>query len=79
MLVLTACAGSDSLLASDISKELLCPCGCAEVLSVCECSTAEEMNALIEQRLSQGQSKEQIIQYFVVQYGKQVLAAPTNP
>ncbi len=83
--LLVACAGSDSLSASDvaligsISNELMCKCGCGEVLSTCECSDAEEMKTLIEQRLAQGQSKEQILQLFVDQYGKQVLAESTNP
>ncbi len=57
----------------------MCKCGCDEVLSTCDCPDAEEMNALIGQKLAQGQSKEQILQLFVDQYGKQVLAESTNP
>jgi cytochrome c-type biogenesis protein CcmH len=34
------------------------------------------MTALIEQKLAQGQSEEEIIQSFVAQYGEQVLASP---
>lgn len=79
MPLLAACAGSDSVLVRDISQELICQCGCTEVLNVCDCSIADEMNVLIEQKLAQGQSKEQILQSFVDQYGKQVLATPTNP
>lgn len=77
--LLAACTGSDAILVSNISEELICQCGCAEVLSNCECSMADEMTALIEQKQAQGQSKEQIIQSFVDQYGEQVLAAPANP
>ncbi len=36
----------------------------------------EAMTALIEQKLAQGQSEEEIIQFFVAQYGEQVLASP---
>ena len=79
ILLFAACAGSDSVLASDISRELICQCGCIEVLSTCDCPLADETNALIEQKLAQGQSKEQILQSFVDQYGEQVLVAPTNP
>ena len=34
------------------------------------------MTALIERKLAQGQSAEQIIQFLVAQYGEQVLASP---
>ncbi len=36
----------------------------------------EAMTALIEQKLAQGQSEEEIIQFFVAQYGEQVMASP---
>lgn len=82
VLLTNACAtaSADPALVRATSKELMCTCGACElVLSNCDCPRASESTALIEKKLSQGQSKEQIIQYFVVQYGKQVLAAPTNP
>ncbi len=82
VLIINACAPAsvDPALVRDTSKELMCTCGdCELVLSNCDCPTASELTALIEKKLSQGQSKEQIIQYFVVQYGKRALAAPTNP
>ena len=34
------------------------------------------MTVLIKQKLAQGQSEAQIIQFFIVQYGEQVLALP---
>lgn len=74
VLLLAACAGPDSVSARDISKELTCQCSCGEVLSTCHCPTADEMRALIEKKLTQGQSAEQIVQYFVNQYGEQILA-----
>ncbi len=82
VLIMNACASAsaDPALVRDISKEFRCICGdCELVVSNCDCPRASELTALIEKKLSQGQSKEQIIQYFVVQYGKQVLATPTNP
>ena len=70
---------ADSTTVGDISKELICQCGCTMVLSNCthaECASWETMTALIGQKLAQGQSGKQIIQLFVAQYGEQVLAAP---
>ncbi|MFQ6122002.1 MAG: cytochrome c-type biogenesis protein CcmH [Dehalococcoidales bacterium] len=64
---------------SDISKQLICQCGCTMVLLNCshaECASREAMTTLIEQKLAQGQSGEGIIQFFVAQYGEQVLASP---
>ncbi len=82
VLIINACtsASADPALVRDTSKKLMCTCGdCELVLSNCDCPRASELTALIEKKLSQGQSKEQIIQYIVVRYGEQVLAAPTNP
>ncbi len=81
VLIINACtpASADPALVRDTSKELMCTCGdCELVLSNCDCPRANELTALIEKKLSQGQSKEQIIQYYVVQYGKQVLPTPAN-
>ncbi len=64
---------------SDISKQFVCQCGCTMILSNCshaECMVRDTMTTLIEQKLAQGQSEEQIIQSFVDQYGEQVLASP---
>ncbi len=69
---------ADSTTVGDISKELICQCGCGTVLADCshaECSSRETMAAQIEQKLAQGQSQEQILELFVAQYGEQVLAA----
>lgn len=65
----------------DIAKQLICQCGCTLVLSNCahaECGARDAMTSLIEQKLSEGQSEEQIIQSFAAQYGEQVLATPTK-
>ncbi len=78
-LLLASPVKADSTTVSDISKELICQCGCTMVLANCshaECMSREEMTTLIEQKLAQGQSEEKIIQFFVAQYGEQVLASP---
>ncbi len=72
---------ADSATVGDISKELVCQCGCNMVLSNCihaECHSRESMMASIKGQLAQGRSKDEIVQSFVQQYGEQVLAAPTK-
>ncbi len=63
----------------DISEELICQCGCTLTLNSCthiECMSRASMTTQIEQRLAKGQSAKQIIQFFVDQYGEQVLSSP---
>lgn len=70
---------ADSATASEIADELICQCGCGMLLSNCthaECSSRDAMTAVIGQKLDQGESKEQIIDYFVSQYGERVLSSP---
>ncbi|MAF85181.1 MAG: hypothetical protein CL875_01640 [Dehalococcoidales bacterium] len=70
---------ADATTVSGISGDLVCQCGCMMVLSNCShagCAVREAMTTLIAQKIDGGQSKEQIIQSFVAQYGEQVLASP---
>ena len=79
VLVFVSPVRAASATVGDISKELICQCGCSMVLSNCthvECASRDTMTTLIEQRLAQGQSGEEIVQSFVAQYGEQVLASP---
>ncbi len=76
ILLFASPARADSATVSDISKQLVCQCGCGRVLDSHVCATQEAMVALIEQKLAQGQSEAEIIQFFVDQYGEQVLASP---
>ncbi len=67
-----------ALTADDITQDLICTCGCGEMLGECDCDTAAQMIAPISGMIDQGQDKNQIISYFVQQYGEEVLAAPTK-
>jgi|ETNmetMinimDraft_13_1059891.scaffolds.fasta_scaffold151115_1 cytochrome c-type biogenesis protein CcmH len=70
---------ADSSAVGDISEELICQCGCTLTVSNCthiECGSRGAMTALIELKLAKGQSSEQVIQFFVDQYGEQVLSSP---
>jgi len=79
IMLLASPARADGITVSDISRQLICQCGCTMVLLNCshaECGSREAMTALIKEKISQGQSEEEIIQFFVAQYGERVLAAP---
>ncbi len=63
----------------DVGNQLMCQCGCNAVLPNCahqECSVRDSMTTTIKQKLDQGQSEKAILQYFVGQYGEQVLSSP---
>ncbi len=64
---------------SEVSKEFICQCGCNMVLLNCshgECASRTAMNTIVGQKLDQGLTKEEIVQFFVAEYGEQVLASP---
>ena len=67
-----------ALTVDDVAGELICPCGCGKMLDVCEMESAREMRVLIGEMIDEGQDKDQIISYFVSQYGEKVLAAPSK-
>ena len=72
-------SAADSLTVSSIGEKLVCQCGCNQTVTACPddpCSFADPARATIAQKLAQGQSEAQIIQYFVAQYGEQVLVTP---
>ncbi|MBI4317052.1 MAG: cytochrome c-type biogenesis protein CcmH [Chloroflexi bacterium] len=62
----------------DITSELMCQCGCTMIVASCDCGTAAQMTDVVKQKLDEGQTKEQILAYFVSQYGETVLSAPTK-
>ena len=70
---------AEEMTADDIADQLMCQCDCGMVLSNCThatCPSAPVMIAVIEQRLAQSESQEEILDYFVAQYGEQVLTSP---
>jgi cytochrome c-type biogenesis protein CcmH len=60
----------------EIQANLMCQCGCTMVLSTCDCGTAEQMRGEIRAMLDKGQTKDNILNYYVGKYGEKVLAAP---
>jgi len=65
-----------ALSVNDVARDLICTCGCGKVLDVCEMESARQMRAQIKEMIDQGQDRDQIINYFVGQYGEKVLATP---
>lgn len=59
-----------------IAKKLYCPVCPNTPLDVCETQACQDWRAQIRDQLAEGWSEEQIIDYFVAQYGERVLAEP---
>jgi cytochrome c-type biogenesis protein CcmH len=59
-----------------IAHQLYCPVCENTPLDVCPTEACRQWRDLIRQQLSQGQTEDQIKQYFVQQYGARVLAEP---
>src|SRR5215510_6649820 len=60
----------------DIAGDLMSPACPGRTLLNCTSSQAEQWRELIRQKLARGESKEQILQYFVDISGEAILAAP---
>jgi cytochrome c-type biogenesis protein CcmH len=61
---------------ADITKELICACGCGKVTYDCYCDLAKEWKDQITQEVAAGMTKSEIIAGFVETYGDAVLATP---
>lgn len=59
-----------------VAEKLYCPLCEGVKLSDCELQLCEQMRGVIADKLAAGESEEQIIGYFVEQYGDRVLGAP---
>ena len=71
-----------ALTASEITRGLTCTCGCNMVVAACEgsmeCGPAAEITRQVEQMVEEGQTKQEILQYYVNKHGETILAAPTK-
>lgn len=66
---------------SSVSDKLICLCGCNSVLTVCphqNCEWGIPAKQYITDQLAAGQTPEQLLDYYVAEYGEKVLAAPTK-
>ena len=61
---------------ADVTKELICSCGCGKVAYDCYCDTAKEWKEAIGLDIAAGKTQKQIIASYVETYGDGVLATP---
>lgn len=61
---------------NEIAKELWCPLCSGVRLDACELKACEQMRDMIAEQLAEGQDKQEIKDYFIAQYGPQVLGEP---
>lgn len=59
-----------------VAKKLYCPVCPNTPLDVCDTQACKDWRAQIKDELTQGWTEQQIIDYFVAQYGERVLAEP---
>ncbi|MDF1499728.1 MAG: cytochrome c-type biogenesis protein CcmH [Anaerolineales bacterium] len=59
-----------------IAKQLYCPVCPNTPLDVCETKACQDWRAQIRDQLEEGWTEDEIIDYFVVEYGERVLAEP---
>ncbi len=60
----------------EVSKQLWCPLCSGVRLDACELKACEQMREVIAVKLAEGDSNQEIKDYFVAQYGPQVLGEP---
>ena len=61
---------------ADISGELMCPVCEGQSVAESNAQLARDMRAIIKTKLLEGNTKEEIIDYFVSSYGETILASP---
>ncbi len=76
LLLLSLYATASALQWQDLAGELMSPACPGRTLINCTSGHAEQWRELIRQKLAQGETKAQIIQYFVDMRGEEILAAP---
>lgn len=66
---------------SSVSDKIICQCGCGAVLTNCphqDCGWGVPAKTFIGEQLVKGKAPDELVQYYVSQYGEVVLAAPTK-
>jgi cytochrome c-type biogenesis protein CcmH len=62
--------------AQEIYRSLMCPLCPGQTIAESQTELSRQMRELVKKKLRQGESKEEIIQYFVSRYGESILAEP---
>lgn len=59
-----------------VARQLLCPVCAGQTVAESDAAVAGEMRAIIRQKLLAGETPDQILRYFVAEFGEGVLAEP---
>ncbi len=76
LLFLALAATSYGLTRSEVEKNLICYACPGEPLNIDRCSGGDKMRAEIDRRLALGQDKQTILNFFVEQFGDDILTVP---
>lgn len=80
LVVLSAC-GSEGIYSLDeqaysIDHSLMCPVCPGETIDQAQVELARQMRTVVRERLAEGMTRDEVLQFFVERYGESVLAAP---
>ncbi len=75
-LITVALAGDVERDARELETRLIAPCCFSQQVSLHQSEAATEVRRDIRRRLSAGESREQILDAYVAQYGKRILVEP---
>jgi cytochrome c-type biogenesis protein CcmH len=64
--------------ASEINDLIMCPLCAGQTIAQSSNETSRQMRDLVVKKLRQGESKEEILQYFESRYGERILAKPNK-
>ena len=81
LVLLLAGAGDDDARFDKLGHQMMCVCGCSQVLLECNhvgCEYSERMRGELTAALQRGDNDSLVLQSFVQKYGPTVLAAPTT-
>ena len=74
-------AGDDTARIDRIGHQLMCVCGCNQILLECNhvgCSYSSRMRDELTAAVTRGGSDNDVLQWFIQNYGTTVLSVPTN-
>jgi cytochrome c-type biogenesis protein CcmH/NrfF len=79
--LLLIAAGDDSARVSRLGHQMMCMCGCNQILLECNhvgCAYSSRMRGELEAAVNRSASDGDVLQWFIENYGTTVLAAPTK-
>jgi len=64
--------------AKELYEIIMCPICSGQTIAQSNSGTSIQMRDLVQKKLLQGETKEEILQYFVSKYGERILARPSK-